>query len=178
MQTLTTALEFRRQVVTGLSGISQFWGFPRGMGALFGVLYLSPEALSLDELAAQSGLTKGAVSTTMRALARLGLVHPVHRLADRKDYYEAETDFYKSIRAILRERQDREFDRALGSVRAALQRLEAGEGQFRPEERAFLVSRLRALGEFFDALDRLTRAVAALDSLGGGTIKKLLHILK
>lgn len=88
------------------------------MGAIFAVLYLSPNPLSLDEIVTQTGLTKGAVSTEVRALARLGLVHRSSKLADRKDYYEAETDFYKSIRSILKERQNSEFDRAVASVRA------------------------------------------------------------
>ena len=36
--------------IQGMSRISNFWGFPRAMGALFGAIYLSPEPLSLDEL--------------------------------------------------------------------------------------------------------------------------------
>lgn len=164
--------------VQGLSGISQFWGFPKGMGAIFAVLYLSPEPLPLDDIVSQTGLTKGAVSTNARALARLGLVHRSTRLADRKDYYEAETDFYKSIRAILKERQSSEFDRAVASVRITLEKLRSGEGTFSPEERAFLIERVQAMQSFFEALDGLVRAVARLDSLGPGTVQIILSLLR
>ena len=170
-------VQIKQNFVEGMSGISQFWGFPKGVGAIFGVLYLSPEALSLDELVAQTGLTKGAVSTNVRSLARLGLVHPVNRLSDRKDYYETETDFYKAIRSILRERQNNEFDRAVASVRETLEKLEASPGSTDPE-RAFLADRVRALKDFFDALDALTSAVARLDSLGLNTVQTVLKILK
>ncbi len=167
----------KQDFVQGLSNISQFWGFPKGMGAIFAVLYLSPDPLSLDELVAQTGLTKGAISTNVRALARLGLIHPVSRLGDRKDYYSAETDFYKAVRAILKERQNSEFDRAVSSVQETLARLEAGDGESDPQ-RAFLIERLRALKDFFNAIDSLVGAIARLDSLGLNTVQSVLKILK
>ncbi|MGB7875543.1 MAG: MarR family transcriptional regulator [Anaerolineales bacterium] len=170
--------QLRQDFTEGLSQISKFWGFPKGMGAIFAVLYLSPDALSLDELVEQTGLTKGAISTNVRALARMGLVRPSTKLGDRKDYYEAETDFYKSIRAILKERQNSEFDSAVQSVREALEKLEAGVGVEDEAERKFLLERVRALQSFFDALDGLVRAVVRLESLGFTTVEKILSILK
>ena len=164
--------------VEGLSQISQFWGFPKGMGAIFGTLYLAHTPLSLDDLVEQTSLTKGAVSTNVRALARLGLVHRSTRLGDRKDYYEAETDFYTSIRSILKERQNTEFERAVASVKTTLQRVKTGEGAFGAEERAFLIQRLEAMQSFFDALDGLVRAVSRLEGLGAGTVQNILSLLK
>ena len=169
--------QIRQSFVEGMSGISQFWGFPKGVGSIFGILYLSATPLSLDELVEQTGLSKGAISTNVRTLSRLGLIHPVNRLGDRKDYYQAETDFYKAIRSILRERQSNEFDRAIASVRETLQKLEATAGT--PDaERAFLMERVKALKEFFDALDSLNSAVARLDSLGLNTVQTVLKILR
>jgi len=169
--------EIKQDFITGLSHISGFWGFPKGMGSIFGVLYLSPDPLPLDELVARTGLTKGAVSTDVRALARLGLVHPSSRLGDRKDYYAAETDFYKAVRSILKERGNSDFDRAVATVGATLERLQAGAGTENPE-RAFLIERLQALKDFFDALDALVNAVARLDSLGLNTFQAVIKILK
>ena len=124
--------QIKQDFIGGLSNISGFWGFPKGMGAIFAVLYLSADQLSLDELVARTGLTKGAVSTDVRALARLGLVHSSARLGDRKDYYAAETDFYRAVRAILKERRDRDFDRAVATVHLTLEKLEAGAGRDDP----------------------------------------------
>jgi DNA-binding transcriptional regulator GbsR (MarR family) len=175
---MTTTSQIKQNFVEGLSGISQFWGFPKAMGSIFAVLYLAPSPLSLDEIVEATGLTKGAISTNVRTLARMGLIHPVSRMADRKDYYTAETDFYKSIQAILKGRQNSEFDRAVNSVKATLQALEAGEGSFDKKERAFLIERLRALQDFFDAIDNITHAIAKLDSLGISTVQSVIKILK
>ena len=170
--------QLKQNFTEGLSQISKFWGLPKGMGAIFAVLYLSPSPLSLDELVQQTELTKGAISTNVRALARMGLVRPSTKLGDRKDYYEAETDFYKSIRALLKERQNSEFDSAIRSVRETLESLEAGTGAEDEAERKFLLERVRALQSFFDALDGLFNAVIRLEGLGFSTIEKVLSILK
>lgn len=171
--------QLKQEFGQGLSQISHFWGFPKGMGAIFAVLYTSSEALSLDTLVEETGLTKGAISTNVRALARLGLVRRSTRLGDRKDYYEAETDFYQAIRGILKERQNTEFDNAVRSVQATLEKLESGPGpDDDPREWAFMQERVQALQAFFDALDRLVRAVSRLESLGITTIEKILGVLK
>jgi len=168
--------KIKKDFTQGLSQISRFWGFPKGMGAIFAVLYLSPTPLSLDEIVQETGLTKGAVSTEIRALARMGLVHRSSRLGDRKDYYEAETDFYAAIRSILRERQNSEFDRAIRSVRETLESME--ENWVEEEEWNFVYERVQALQDFFDAIDSLGRAVVRLESLGITNVTKILGVLK
>jgi DNA-binding transcriptional regulator GbsR (MarR family) len=168
--------KIKRDFTQGLSQISRFWGFPKGMGAIFAVLYLSPSALSLDDIVKETGLTKGAISTEIRALARMGLVHRSSKLGDRKDYYEAETDFYAAIRSILRERQNTEFDRAVRSVKETLQTME--ENWREDEEWEFVYERVQSLQEFFDALDSLTRAIIRLERLGITNVQKILGVLK
>jgi len=174
----TSVPQLKQDFTEGLSQISRFWGFPKGMGAIFAVLYLSPVPLPLDEIVSQTGLTKGAISTEVRTLARIGLVHRSSKLADRKDYYEAESDFYKSIRSILKERQNSEFDNAVRSVGETLAKLNAGEVSGDSEEIKFIRQRVQALQEFFDALDSLTRAVVKLESLGLSNVSKILSVLK
>ncbi len=168
--------KIKENFTQGLSQISRFWGFPKGMGAIFAVLYLSPTALSLDEIVRETGLTKGAVSTEIRSLARMGLVHRCTKLGDRKDYYEAEPDFYAAIRSILKERQNSEFERALASVKETLAAME--ENWVENEEWQFVYERVQALQDFFDAIDSLAKAVIRLESLGLKNVQKILGVLK
>ncbi len=168
--------KLKQDFISGLSNISGFWGFPKGMGAIFAVLYLSPGPLSLDQLVSQTSLTKGAISTNVRGLARLGLIHPVSQTGDRRDYYVAETDFYRAVRTILQERRNSDFDRAVATVQITLEKLEQGDRS--DPQRAFMLERLRALKDFFDALDSLVNAVTRLDGLGLHTVQTVLKILK
>jgi DNA-binding transcriptional regulator GbsR (MarR family) len=169
-------IKIKQDFTEGLSQISRFWGFPKGMGAIFAVLYLSPTAMSLDEIVTETGLTKGAISTEIRALARMGLVHRSSKLGDRKDYYEAESDFFASIRSILKERQNSEFDRAVRSVKDTLAKMD--ESWVDDAEWKFVYARVEALQEFFDAIDSLSKAVIKLDRLGLSNVTKILGVLK
>ncbi|HSG44671.1 MAG TPA: MarR family transcriptional regulator [Anaerolineales bacterium] len=168
--------KIKKEFTQGLSQISRFWGFPKGMGAIFAVLYLSPTSLSLDEIVKETGLTKGAVSTEVRVLARMGLVHRSTKLGDRKDYYKAETDFYTAIRSILQERQNSEFDRAVRSVKDTLTAMD--ENWVDDDEWNFVYERVKALQDFFDAIDSLSKAVIRLESLGLSNVTKILGVLK
>ena len=168
--------KIKQDFTEGLSQISRFWGFPKGMGAIFAVLYLSPTALSLDEIVQETGLTKGAISTEIRALARMGLVHRSAKLGDRKDYYSAESDFYAAIKSILKERQNSEFDRAIRSVKDTLAKMD--ENWIDNDEWKFTYERVQALQNFFDAIDSLTKAVVKLESLGISNVTKIMGVLK
>jgi len=174
----TKLTQLKQDFTEGLSQISRFWGFPKGMGAIFAVLYLSPAPLPLDEIVQQTGLTKGAVSTEVRKLARMGLVHRSSKLGDRKDYYEAESDFYAAIRSILKERQNSEFERAIRTVAETLEKIESGSVSGNEAEIEFIHKRMQALQDFFNAIDSLAKAVIKLERLGIGNVKTILSILK
>ncbi len=172
-----TLQQAREHTIQGLSVISQFWGFSKGMGAIYGAIYLSPDPLSLDDLVKQVGITKGAVSTNLRQLARLGLVHKQTAIGDRRDFYQAETDFWKVVRGILQERRKSEFDRALHTVSESLAMVE-GAGPLDPQDRSkarFYQQRLRRLADFFRRLDTLVGAVLALEDLRGSALRSILR---
>ena len=76
------------------------------------------------------------------------------------------------------ERQNREFSNAIQAVHETLEKLKAGKGSMDEQERLFLIERVQALQDFFDAIDHLTIAVSKLDNLGISTVRKVLTILK
>src|SRR5438093_3491949 len=67
-------------------------GMPRVAGRLFGLLLVSAEPRSLDELAKQLGLSKASISINARLLEEKGLVERIGRQADRRDYYSIAED--------------------------------------------------------------------------------------
>ncbi|GEM_PF-5532360 len=106
----------------------------------------------------------------------MGLVQRSSKIADRKDYYEAESDFYQSIRLILKEGQNSEG--CLRAVKAMLEKLEAGSVSGNQAELQFVYERLQALQDFLNAIDSLTNAVVKLEKLGLGNVKSILGVLK
>jgi len=165
----------RQNFIQGLSQISQFWGFPKAMGAIYAVIYLSPDPVSLDQLVEQVKITKGAVSTNVRALERLGMVHRHIQIGERKDYYLAEVDFWKIVRGILKEREKSEFDRALRSVSSSLEMLHSST-ELDDDHRlsSFYIERLSAMQHFFNSLDNLVALLLSLDELRITGLERLL----
>ncbi len=167
--------EARDSMIGNLSRISDFWGYPRAMGGLYAALYLSPRPVSLDELVPMVGVTKGAISTNIRALEQLGMVHRRLRAGDRKDYYEADTDFWKIAKTVLERRQKPEFDAALSGVSQTLGRVRS-RPRHRPDSELadFYEKRLEAMERFFHTLDGIVAALLQLERLRAGGLKSLL----
>lgn len=137
--------------------IAEFWGFTRTMGRAFGLLYLSREPLPQTEIQKRLGISAGSASMTLAALGRWGVVHRVWVRGQRREHYEAETDFWKMIAGVLNERERREIgaavaavDRAQTGVRAVLAMARAQGGQAGKKLKAeadFTAVRLAQLGE-------------------------------
>jgi len=164
----------RTRFIANLSQISEFWGLPRALGAIFGALYLSPQPLSLDALVEQAGVTKGAVSTHVRALERMGMVHKQVRVGERRDYYEAETDFWKIGKGLLEQRRKAEFDRALRGVTDLLQEVKATPRRAADAATAaFYQGRLQSMEDFFKTLDSIVATLLQLDQLRSGGLQWL-----
>lgn len=152
--------------IQGVSRISNFWGFPKAMGAIYGAIYLSINPITLDNLVEQVGVSKGAVSTNVRHLERLGMIHKHVVIGDRKDYYSAETDFWKIIKGILREREKSEFDTALRSVSESLEIVQSAD--IPPDDAelaAYYEQRLKAMQSFFKTLDNIVATALVLEEL-------------
>ncbi len=164
-------IQAREHFIQGMSRISHFWGFPKAMGAIYGAIYLSATAVSLDELVEQVGVSKGTVSANVRTLERMGMVHKQIQLGDRKDYYVAETDFWKIARGVLREREQSEFDQALRTVGESMALLEETGADVATA--VFYRERMQAMQSFFNSLDNLVATLIALDDLRSKSVQKL-----
>ena len=169
--------QVREMFMRGLGRVAEFWGFPKAMGAAYAAVYLSPVPLTLDDLVATVGVTKGALSIHMRGLERMGIVLREGRAGDRKDYYSADTDFWGVLRRILREREKKEFARALRSVAECLALLDKlpKKGADAPLV-AFWRERLLIMQRFFDTLDRIVGSVLAMDRFQQAALDMLLGV--
>ncbi len=94
-------------------------GLPPIAGRVFSLLLLSDEALSLDELAEDLGVSKASASTNARLLAQLGVVEQVRRPGSRRDYYRMAPDLFERSMAQRLARWQR-FTEAIGEGRRTL----------------------------------------------------------
>jgi DNA-binding transcriptional regulator GbsR (MarR family) len=160
-----SAEEIREGLMEAMGRITSFWGFSKIMGQLYGLLYLSPKPRTLDEMSESLSISKGNVSINIRALERWNMVKSVWIKGDRKDYYEAETDFWRIVKGVLREREKKEFDLALESVSKLLTKSVEAQKTTKTVENAFAIERLKKLEDFIQTMDKLVGVLMTLEDL-------------
>lgn len=121
---------------------------------IFALLYLEGRAFSLDEIAAELQQSKSNVSINVRVLAEWHLVRRRPVPGSRKDHYEAATDFFRAMQAIL----ERRFRWTIRQVLTAVEETRAaapppGRGKDAKAEAQELERKLGALGNFFGIID-------------------------
>ncbi|MEV0593115.1 GbsR/MarR family transcriptional regulator [Nonomuraea cavernae] len=75
--------------VTAVGDLLASWNLPHATGRTYGLLLLTDEPLSLDAIAAELRLSKGAVSTAVRQLVSWGLARTIPRPGSRRLVVEA-----------------------------------------------------------------------------------------
>lgn len=149
-------------VSDAIGQLIDFWGFKRNMGRVWAVLYLSGEPLNAGDLQARLKISAGAVSMTVNALARWGVVKKVWVQGDRRDHYVAEGNLWKMISRVLAERERAVIVDAIDAMEDALVHLstrlasedaEVRERARRQHERIRQLLELARLGR--DLLDAL-----------------------
>jgi HTH-type transcriptional regulator, glycine betaine synthesis regulator len=114
-------------VADAVGALMELWGFRRQLGRVWAVLFLCDRPLAAPELCARLEISTGLLSMSLAELRRWGVVRPVEIPGDRKEHYEPETNVWKLVARVLRERETRAvegalaaFERALHDVRTAL----------------------------------------------------------
>ncbi len=94
-------------------------GLPRIAGRIFGLLLVSEDCRSLDDLAAELRVSKASVSTNARLLEQHGMLERNSRPSDRRDYYRIPPDLFSHTMAQRLERWQR-IHEAIGEARSTL----------------------------------------------------------
>ena len=115
--------ETLQDVADAVGALMEFWGFKRVMGRVWTLLYLRGEPLSSSELCDQLAISSGAASMTLSELEHWAVVRRSRKPGDRREYFEAETDIWKMISRVLRERELLQIERALATFDRAREQL-------------------------------------------------------
>src|SRR5216117_3326270 len=121
---LAQVLDEVEQDFVGLwRSMSSLWGISPTMAEIHGLLYITSAALSMDDIMARLGISRGNVSMNLSKLVEWGLVRRVHKRGDRRDYYESLTDVWEMFTLVANQRKRREIDPILNTLRQCKERL-------------------------------------------------------
>lgn len=84
-----------REVVELFVRMADVLNLPRSVGEIYGLLFISPAPLCLDDCRIRLNISKGSTSQGLKILRSFGAIRTVYVPGDRKDYYQAETSLRK-----------------------------------------------------------------------------------
>ncbi|RYD22390.1 MAG: transcriptional regulator [Verrucomicrobiaceae bacterium] len=148
-----------RQVVAFFVDAVRVLGLPRSIGEIYGLLFISETALSLDDLVRRLHISKGSASQGLRMLKSLGAVREAEGGAERRTYYEPAIELKRLVGGFIRE----QIRPHLESGKSKLQRLsETTSEEPDPARRKFLAERVERLETWMRSGGRVLPVVQKL----------------
>jgi DNA-binding transcriptional regulator GbsR (MarR family) len=117
-------------------------GLPRSIGEIYGLLFISPQPLSLDDLVQLLDISKGSASQGLRALKGLGAVREINVENSRRCHYQADTELKRLVGGFIREQVRPHLESGQSKIGRLL---ETAGGDEDPQRRAFVVGRVKQL---------------------------------
>ncbi|MEI8292739.1 MAG: helix-turn-helix domain-containing protein [bacterium] len=104
LQATETALRehFEHTLVEVFSELADLFGNPRSHGQIYGILFASPLPLTMDDIAARLGISKGSASQGLRALEMLGAIE--RDASTRTSTYAARLELKLLVSGFVRQR--------------------------------------------------------------------------
>jgi HTH-type transcriptional regulator, glycine betaine synthesis regulator len=82
--------EIEDHVIALFIDLVRWFGAPKSVGAIYGLLFISKDPLSFDQIATRLEMSNGSVSQSLRMLKSVGAAHVALAHGDRRDFYVAE----------------------------------------------------------------------------------------
>jgi DNA-binding transcriptional regulator GbsR (MarR family) len=167
-------------VADAVGAIMELWGFRRQLGRIWAVLFLSDRPLAAPDLCERLHISTGLLSMSLAELRRWGVVRSVEIRGDRKEHFEAETNVWKLVSRVLREREKRAVESALATFEGVLEELRAALADVDPAvKRAarFKAKRLELLANLSRAALNVLRVLVDSGRADAGPIRMLSEAL-
>lgn len=151
------------------------WGFNRTVGQICGLIVVSENPLSANEIADALNISRGNVSMGIKELQSWRLLQVKHIPGDRKDYYFAAGTILEMARRVMIERKRREIDPTLTLLRDTLieEPLNSNEAHAQQKMRE-IHDLLETASQWSDEIQTLsTESLQTLLKLGVGVGKVL-----
>ena len=133
------------------------WGVNRTVAQVHALLFISPNPLNAEEIAATLSVARSNVSTSLRELQGWGLAKTVHKLGDRRDYFDTLKDVWEMYRIVMDERKRREIDPTIELLRECVAEVEAGDKHTR-QRLTDMLGFIETMSGWYDRLRALPRS--------------------
>lgn len=138
-----TATELELESVDYFVSFAQMMGFPKSIGQIYGLLFMSFDPIPMDEVIEKLSISKGSASQGLNLLRELGAVQSKRIEGDRKEFFEANFNASRMVQRFL----DEKLEPRLENAEERIERMREGIARLPKEEvaRGVVEGRLRAL---------------------------------
>lgn len=133
------------------------WGINKTMSQIHALLYAESHPMDTDSIMDKLDISRGNANMNLHRLLEWELIKKVNFPRDRKDYYSAETDIWKIVSTIIRERQQREIEPIRVELLECIKTLE--EGGLEDQESIDFKERIENYNDFLEMFERFTDAL-------------------
>lgn len=98
-----TLTELEQEVIDIFVRMAGVLNLQRSVGELYGLLFISPEPLCINDCMKKLNISKGSTSQGLKILRSFGAVDTVYVPGDRRDFFEAETALRKIVTGFVNE---------------------------------------------------------------------------
>ncbi len=137
--------EFEALVIDFFCDGVRILGLPKSIGEIYGLLYVSQEALSLDDLVRRLGISKGSASQGLKTLRELGAVRESEVGEGRRSYYEPDVELKQLVGGFIKEQVRPHLASGEGKLENLKQMVAKMPGDARAD---FYAGRLARLGRW------------------------------
>lgn len=90
-------IKVRKRVIEQIGSNMDLYGLTHSAGHLYGLLFFAGKPMTLDEMGQEMKMSKTSMSTAMRTMFDLRMVHKIWEKGSRKDLYEVEYDWHQTF---------------------------------------------------------------------------------
>jgi len=101
--------EAKYKFINTWGSLGTLWGINKAMAQIQALLFITPYALSMEEIMDELKISRGNTSMNLRQLIDWGIVSKELKTGERKEYFATEKDVQELARIIARERSRREI---------------------------------------------------------------------
>ena len=120
------------------------------VGQIYGLLYMSPKPVSLNEMVEKLRISKGSASTNVRILESWAAVRKVWVDNSRKDYYEANPETLAIIMNRLKEGLTRRMEDARIRMTGVEESFNEEKSVISGEDRDFYIERIGNIKDMYE----------------------------
>lgn len=121
-------------------------GLPKSVGEIYGLLFVAPRPLAMDQIMERLDISLGAASQGLKLLRSFGAVRVVYERGDRRDHYVADLELSRFATVFIKEELQPRMEMAAERIR----RMEESLAQLPAKERRVTEQRIERLKHWID----------------------------